>query len=118
MNKKYSWWKLLKAQYSWKNDKSSLYMHLLISCIITLFYVFTDSIIYTDTGLPVEFFSYAAMVCWVTMFLFLMTIHHSVKFLFVGILLCGGVTYFANNGDEKEQREAIAKYNDMLTWRK
>jgi len=117
-NEGYIWWRLFKAQYSWNNDKISVYISLLINAINTIWVFSTGSVTLTDTGTPVDLLSVVAVVYWLVFTLYLLTIYHTIKFIFLGCIICGGVVYFANKGDGEDKLEARDTYREMLTWRK
>lgn len=117
-NESYTWWKLFKAQYSWNNDKISVYISLVISTIYTVVMFTTGGVIITDTGTPVDLLSVVAGIYWVGLTLFQLTFYHTIKFLILGCVICGGVVYFANKGAGEDKLEARNTYREMLTWRK
>lgn len=117
-NESYTWWKLFKAQYSWNNDKISVYIALINNAIYTVVLFSTGSIIFTDTGTPVDLLSVVAGIYWVGLTLFQLTFYHTIKFLILGCIICGGVVYFANKGEGEDKLEAQYQYKEMLTWRK
>lgn len=117
-NENYTWWKLFKAQYSWGNDKISIYATLLISALFTIVMFSTGSVISTDTGTSVDLLSVPAIIYWLVFTLYLLTLYHTIKFVILGCIICGGIVYFANKGDGKDKLKARKTYREMLTWRK
>jgi len=113
----YSYLKLLRAQYSWNNDKVTFYINSVLSLAISLLYVLTGVVTYTETSNPVEVFSSATFLLWMVWFGWLMVLYHTIKFIVLGVVLCGAITYFAKYGDEKEKSEAQERYREMMSWR-
>lgn len=100
MSKKYKTFKLLKAQWSWSNDKSGLLVNLALSLILGLILTIKLPITFTVAYVILNFI-------WIT------SLYHTLKFIVLG-LVCWLVASQANEGNEK----AIDYYNEMLTWRK
>ena len=119
-NESYAWWKLFKTQYSWNNDKVSIYITLVISALYTIVMFSTASVTFTSAGEPVEvgLVSVFAIIYWLGFTLYLLTLYHIIKFIVLGCIICGGVVYFANKGEVEDKLEARNTYKEMLTWRK
>lgn len=117
---KYNYLKLLRAQYSWKNDRTTFYINLALSLLISLVYILFGSVEVTinEVTQPVSIFSKVTAILWMIWFGILMTFHHTIKFILLGVILCGAVTYYANFGDEGDKEEARDRYLEMMTWRK
>lgn len=118
MEKEYTWWRLVKSLYTWKHSLNMLWVCAASTVIVFSINWFSVDITYNSTGETVPLIRWVALILYVYTWLWMYFLYNSVKFLFMGCFMCGGVTYFANRGSDKEKREARTSYNEILTWRK
>lgn len=127
MNKQdYSFWKLLRAQWSWNNDKRGLCIFTAISLVSTTIKFFLTDITYTETGLPINYLSLDALIMWCVLYVIDITwllVFWQVCKLLIMTVLCGGVVYeIKQELKELEYEEFLNSkwkdyYEEMLTWR-
>ena len=112
---KYSFIKLLRAQYSIKNDKINFYM-----CFCVALFVSAISIAIIIYKIPSDKFYYPGHVealssCALFIlyqFAYLLTLYYTIKTVLMSFF-CWGVSSLAKKGEPKQQ----LNYVEMLTWR-
>jgi hypothetical protein len=111
----FSYWKLVRAQWSWKNDKIGMCISLGISLFILSVYL-----LYGVVSITAESYLYyliGFVYFWLYILLVIEVIYHTIKLLLLGSY-CIAVTYIARNSTNTETKlKAITQYNEMLTWR-
>lgn len=121
MNKQYTFWKLLRAQWSWNNDKIGLWIDLGIGVLTAMVYIYLGVFVYKDTGLPVEGFDAVKIFFYVTMItaIYLSILYHTIKLILM-TLICFIVYHLckAKFSEESYYKEATLLYEEMLEWRK
>lgn len=119
--KKYSFWKLIRAQWSWNNDKIGLAVNLSISVLLTLSYILSGDIVYSETGSPVQGIDIIKgfFVVSLTYFVMFTLVYHTLK-LIIMTIACSLVCYLTQNKFSKHPRyrEAVEMYKEMLTCRR
>lgn len=110
MENNYSYWRVLRAQWSWKNDKFGILMDVIIAAAVTLFYFLSGSI--TITATPEFLYVIGVLVFFAGQVIWLALMYHTLKLLILGSILLL-VCYEAKKGNSK----AVAFYNEALTWR-
>lgn len=120
MNKEYPFWKLLRAQWSWKNDRVMLIINLISGFFVSCVNLLLMEVTYTETGLPVEGSDLTILILVSTFVLGLfMTLVYQLIKLSLLSLLCGLLCYGLNNNkwSGEDYYEMVERYEEMLTWR-
>lgn len=108
MNLIKDWLVVMRRQWSWKNDRVSLVLSLLMGFIsITLLYI-TGGIVVSEGANTI----YVFLVLWFTLFTYITINYHILKFTIFSMYMVL-VVYLKNTGNSK----AIDIYNEALTWR-
>lgn len=111
----FSYWKLVRAQWSWKNDKIGLCISLGISLFVTLVYLLYG-VVYITAGTHLLYLI-GFVYFWGLSFLFIEVSYHIMKLLVLGVY-CILVTNMARGEvNTTTKQKAIDIYNEMLTWR-
>lgn len=110
MKSNYSYWKVLRAQWSWNNDKVGLLINAIISVILTLFYFISGAITMTATPDYLYILGLVIFFAWQTVWLSF--VYHTLKLVILGSILAV-VCHEAKKGNPK----AESFYNEALTWR-
>ena len=115
---KYSYWKLLRAQWSWNNTKGLILTVICINFIFTGILTLTGGFTLTDTvtkevidpsgGMLALVF----LVAWLVYSVFGVVMYQILKVLLLTPVMCF-ITYHSNKGIQ----EAINLYNEALVWR-
>lgn len=121
MNKDYPFWKLLRAQWSWKNDRVMLIINIITGFFISAVKLSTSEVTYTDTGLPVEnsdMFVIFLILAFAISVMFSL-VYQTLKVVLL-TTLCGLLCYGLNNNkwSGEDYYEMVERYEEMLTWRK
>jgi len=117
MKTKYSFLKVLRAQWSWKGTRDNWLRSGVIAFVWALLYFYLGTVTDKTTGVVIE---QSITEHW-QLFLFLFVVEflwieflwNTLKLLILGSALAF-VTYYANKGEE----EAVEMYEEALTWRK
>lgn len=121
MNKEYPFWKLLRAQWSWKNDRVMIILNLIASLFINCVHLLFAEVTYTETGLSVEGFDLTVLILISTfvLWIFITIAYHTLKVILL-TTLCGLLCYGLNNNkwSGEDYYEMVERYEEMLTWRK
>lgn len=120
MNKEYPFWKLLRAQWSWKNDRVMIILNLITSLFINCVHLLFGEVTYTETGLPVEGFDLTILILISTTVLgIFMTVMYQIIKLILFTMYCYLVCYSLKDkfSEDKSYSEHKALYEEMLTWR-
>lgn len=119
----YSFWKLLRAQWSWNNDKSGLLISLIIAVLLGSIMYFTNmQITNKDTGEIVNKLSSTGFIAWgivcIALALWNIILYHTVKFILM-CLFCGILVFLLKS--DKTTKELKQQYHldylEALTWR-
>lgn len=108
MKSNYSYWKVLRAQWSWKNDKIGLLGNSVLSVVVITYYFITG--ILPASTIVDYLVGFTGLIVILT--LVYTIIYHILKLLILGPILVV-VCYEAKNGNPK----AESFYNEALTWR-
>ena len=120
MNKRYPFWKLLRAQWSWKNDRIMMLGNFGMAILINGLNIFSGEVTYTETGEPVSglplflIFITSSGILGVLMVL----TYHAIKLILLSIpcyLLCYGLN--KNKWVGNDHYEMVERYEKMLAWR-
>lgn len=115
---KYSYWKLLRAQWSWNNIKELILMVMCVNFICTGILTLTGGFTLTDTVTKEVIDPSAGMlalvflVAWLVYSVSCVVMYQTLKVLLLTPVMCF-ITYHSNKGVQ----EAINLYNEALTWR-
>ena len=118
MDKEYTWWRLVKNQYSWKNERSTFIIMLIISVLTVLINWSSGSLTYTDTGETIGLFTVVYFIYFLVHYTWLLFLYYSLKFLLLCVIACGFITYCSNSDDEDLSTKAKGMYDEMLYSRK
>ena len=121
MNKDYPFWKLLRAQWSWKNDGANLIVDFILAIICSGIFTWSGGLTYVETGLPVKGFDlfYGFITLAITFFVLFTMLWQGLKLISFG-LFCGLLCYSLRSKFSEEDSYDKHKdmYEEMLTWRK
>jgi len=102
----YSFWKLFKAQYSWKNDKTTFGVTAMLSVFIT-----GITLLQLDTSEVDNLVGMILAVCGV-LYIYLLFLYYTLKLIGM-TFACSVVVYTSKRGSIK----GVSLYNEMLYWR-
>ncbi len=108
MNLIKDWLVVMRMQWSWKNDRVSLVLSLLLGFISNVIMYITGGIVVSEEANTI----YVFMVIWVALFTYITINYHILKFTIFSMYMLL-VVYLKSTGNSK----AINIYNEALTWR-
>ncbi len=115
---KYSFWKLLRAQWSWNNDKAVIYMSFALGFVWSLYSCLTGTFTNTATGEAIEptmyLLSVIFLIGWVFFSLLSVLLPYQLAKVLILTFYCYFVTKFAKQGEI----DYIEAYEQALVWRK
>lgn len=119
-NKEYPFWKLLRAQWSLKNDGPTLIINLTLAIFGSTVLVSLGNLTYSNTGLPVKGFDlfYGFIILTITFFVLFTIFWQGLKLISFS-LFCGLLCYALRSKFSEEDSYDKHKdmYEEMLTWR-
>lgn len=120
MNKEYPFWKLLSAQWSWKNELSYLWVWYLVSLFTQIIFFLTGSITYTEVESLLQGVVIFVLVT-IIYTIYMIILWQMLKFVIM--FICCLVVWCALNKSSLEKDDPTYKdyeqfYKEMLTWRK
>ena len=119
----YSFWKLLRAQWSWNNDKDGLLISFVLAVLLGSVMYFTNmQITDTDTGEIINKLSETGFIVWgilcITLALWNIMLYHTVKFILMS-LFCGMLVFSLKSDKTTKgfKQQYHLDYLEALTWR-
>lgn len=105
---KYGFWKLLRAQYSWYNDR----VNILVAFGIATLWVVVSHLTGNLSVEPVEYYWAGLFFMYAMVFIYVYVVYNMLKLVCM-FIFC----YCVSSLSKKGNFEAIDTYNQALTWR-
>ena len=115
---KYTWWGLFKSQYSWKNERDNVIVVFIVSVVFKILTYISEGLVYESSGDPVEFLGIVYLLYFLVKYIWLLMVYYALKFVLLGVIACGLVTYCCKSNDEALAMKAKRAYDEMFHWRK